>query len=190
MTMTIARLLLVIALVLFSTSRDALAAGGGELSWTPTLLGFINFGIFLFLMRKFAWPLVTDYLQVRRLEIVQALEAAAQTKREAEALKAEFEKKMASLEQETEKAREELLAIARSEAAKSLAHAQEVAERLKADAKLLANQEVARARRALQEESAALITKIATEIVEKEMTDEDQQRFVEEFVTETQETSS
>jgi F-type H+-transporting ATPase subunit b len=175
-------------------AAPALAAGDGgghhEPSWSLTLLGFVNFAIFLFIMKKFAWPLVVDYLLSRRLETLQALEAAAQAKREAEEMKAEFERKMASLESETAKARDQLLAIARNEAAKVVAHAEATAERLKKDAGLLANQEVARARRLLQEECAQLIAKIAGELVSKELTDDDQKRFVDEFVKESAEAAS
>ena len=168
----------------------AAGGGGGHASWSMTLFAMVNFAIFCLIIRKFAWPLVTDYLQTRRLETLQALEAAAEAKREAESLKAEFERKMASLENEAAKAREEILEIARREADKAVAHAQETADRLRRDAQLLADQEVARARRELQEESAQLIAKVAGEIVTQEISDDDQKRFVDEFVKETAEGAS
>jgi F-type H+-transporting ATPase subunit b len=177
------------AVMAASDSVWAAGAGGGEPSWSMTLWGFANFGIFCLIIYKFAWPLVTDYLKTRRLETIQALEAAAAAKREAETLKADFESKMASLETEAAKAREELLEIARREAAKALAHAEATAERLRKDARLLADQEVARARRSLQDESAQLIAKVAGEIVGREMSDDDQQRFVGEFLKDTEASS-
>ncbi|MFP6665632.1 MAG: ATP synthase F0 subunit B [Deltaproteobacteria bacterium] len=182
----------VFALTMLS-AVPALAEGDGghhEPQWSLTLFGFVNFAIFLFILKKFAWPLVVDYLQSRHLETLQALEAAATAKREAQEMKADFERKMASLESETAKAREELLAIARNEAAKVVAHAEATAERLKKDAVLLANQEVARAQRILQQESAQLIAKIAGELVSKDITDDDQKRFVDEFVKESAEAAS
>ena len=169
------------------TSAGAAGGGGGhEASWSMTLWGFANFGIFVLILWKFAWPFVVEYLQTRRLETIQALEAAATAKSEAEALKADFESKMASLETEAAKAREELLEIARREAAKALAHAEATADRLRRDARLLADQEVARAKRSLQEESAHLIAKVAGEIVTREMSDDDQKRFVGEFLKDTE----
>lgn len=175
--------------VVFAAS-PALAAGGGKATWSMTFFAFVNFGIFCLIIKKFAWPLVADYLQSRRLETLQALEAAAEAKREAESMKAEFERKMASLEEQAAKAREEILEIARREAEKAVAHAEETAARLKRDAQLLAEQEVARARRELQDESAHLIAKVAGEIVAQEITDDDQKRFVDEFVKETSEAAS
>ena len=178
------------AIVLSADPALAAGGGGGHASWSMTLFAMVNFGIFCLIIWKFAWPLVTDYLQTRRLETLQALEAAAEAKREAESLKADFERKMASLENEAAKAREEILEIARREADKAIAHAQETADRLKRDAQLLADQEVARARRELQQESAQLIAKVAGEIVAREISDDDQKRFVDEFVKETGEGAS
>ena len=179
----------VAAVMAASDSAWSAGAGGGEPSWSMTLWGFANFGIFSLIIYKFAWPLVADYLKTRRLETIQALEAAAAAKREAETLKADFESKMASLETEAAKAREELLEIARREADKAIAHAEATAERLRKDARLLADQEVARARRSLQDESAQLIAKVAGEIVGREMSDDDQQRFVVEFLKDTEASS-
>lgn len=177
------------ALVTVSSAWAAGGEGHHEPSWSLTLWGFANFGIFAFILWKFAWPLVVDYLRSRRLETIQALEAAAQAKREAEALKADFEIKMATLETESAKAREEILAIAQLEADRALEHAKATAERLRKDARLLADQEVARAKRALQDESAQLIAKIAGEIVGREMSDDDQQRFVGDFLKDTEASS-
>lgn len=179
------RLVTGILVALAGTASTSWAAGGAgqhEPSWSLTLWGFANFGIFAFILWKFAWPSVVEYLQTRRLETIQALEAAAAAKREAEALKAEFETKMATLETEAAKARDELLEIARREAAKALAHAEATATRMRKDARLLADQEVARAKRTLQAESAQLIAKVAGEIVAREMSDQDQQRFVADFL--------
>lgn len=190
MKRTIAIALAAVAAVMAASDAAwAAGAGGGEPSWSMTLWGFANFGIFSLIIYKFAWPLVADYLKTRRLETIQALEAAAAAKREAETLKADFESKMASLETEAAKAREELLEIARREADKAIAHAEATAERLRKDARLLADQEVARARRSLQDESAQLIAKVAGEIVGREMSDDDQQRFVVEFLKDTEASS-
>ena len=168
----------------------ALAAGGEgghEPSWSLTLWGFANFAIYCFIMKRFAWPLIKDYLQDRRDSVVEALDAADRAKQEAELLKSEFEMRMKTLEGEAAKARAEILEIAQNEATKILALAEKTAEHIRRDAQLVADQEVARARRALQEESAELVTQMATTLVSAQMKPEDQDRFVKDFLTEASE---
>lgn len=168
----------------------AFAAEGGagahhEPTWTLTLLGFVNFAIYAFVMYRFAWPAVVKYLKERRAGVVSALEAAARAHAEAEALKAEFEAKLKTVEADAARARDELLEIARNEADNMLAEAKRSADRIRRDAQLVADQEVARARRTLQEDAAQLIAKIAGDLVAQKLTSADQTRFVESFIAET-----
>lgn len=166
----------------------ASASEGGEAhgpSWTLTLLGFANFAIYAFIMYRFAWPAVVKYLKERRATVVSALEAAARAHAEAEALKLEFEEKLKHVEADAARARDELLEIAKNEADHLLAEAQRSAERIRRDAQLVADQEIARARRTLQEDAAQLITKIAGEVVAQKLTGDDQTRFVQSFIAET-----
>ncbi len=170
----------------------ALAAGGGgghEPSWSLTLWGFANFAIYCFIMKRFAWPLIKDYLQARHDNVVEALDAAARAKQEAELLKAEFEMRMKSLEDEAATARAEILELAETEAKKIVAQAEKTGDHIRKDAQLVADQEVSRARRALQQESAELITQIAADLVTAQMKPEDQERFVKDFLSETREGS-
>lgn len=172
--------------ILLATAGVAFASEGHrEPTWTLTILGFVNFAIYAYLMYRFAWPAVVKYLQERRATVVSALEAAARAHAEAEALKAEFEAKLKNVEADAARARDELLEIARNEADNLLAEAKRSADRIRRDAQLVADQEVARARRTLQEDAAQLIAKIAGDLVSQKLTTEDQTRFVQSFIAET-----
>lgn len=180
------------AVVTIASATFAFASEGGggeghhEPTWTLTILGFVNFAIYAFIMYRFAWPAVVKYLKERRAAVVSALEAAARAHAEAEALKAEFQAKLANVEADAARARDELMEIARNEADNLVAEGKRSADRIRRDAQLVADQEVARARRALQEDAAQLIAKIAGELVSQKLTTEDQARFVQSFITETQ----
>lgn len=165
------------------TAAWAASGGDHERSWTITLLGFVNLGIYGYILYRFAWPPIVKYLKERRATVVSALEAAARAHAEAEALKAEFEAKLKNVEAEAARARDELMEIARTEADQLVAQATRSAERIRRDAQLVADQEIARARRVLQEETAGLISKIAGDVVSSQLTDQDQSRFVESFLT-------
>lgn len=180
------------AVVTIASATFAFASEGGggeghhEPTWTLTILGFVNFAIYAFIMYRFAWPAVVKYLKERRAAVVSALEAAARAHAEAEALKAEFQAKLANVEADAARARDELMEIARNEADNLVAEGKRSADRIRRDAQLVADQEVARARRTLQEDAAQLIAKIAGELVSQKLTTEDQARFVQSFITETQ----
>lgn len=181
---------LLAAALLAALPTLAAAATGGEHhapKWSLTILGFANFAIFAFIIRRYAWPLVRDFLLERRESVVKALEAARRTKAEADDLRAEFEARMRTLESEAERTREELLAIARLEAEKLLEQARRAAERIRNDARLVADQEVAQARASLQREAAELITERAAALIEREITPDDQRRLIRDFVGEMRE---
>jgi F-type H+-transporting ATPase subunit b len=154
-------------------------------SWTLTLLGFANFGIYCYILWRFAWPPIVKYLKDRRAQVVGALEAAARAHAEAEELKAEFQAKLATVEADAARARDELMEIARNEADRLLEQAQRSADRIRRDAQLVAHQEIARARRVLQDEAAQLIAGIAGQLVAKQLTPDDQSRFIKDFLAET-----
>lgn len=166
------------------------AAGGhaaGEAHHPPSASGLIfpaiNFAIYSFVLWKYAWPAVRTYLADRRENTVTALEAAKSVKDEAQALKAEYDAKLRTLEADAQQARAEVLATAELEAKNLVEQAKKSADRIRNDARLVADEEVARARRELREESAALVARIAGEIVSKQVGPADQARFVTEFVS-------
>lgn len=179
----------VLATIASATITYASEGGGGEAhhgpTWTLTILGFVNFSIYAYIMYRFAWPAVVKYLTERRAGVVSALEAAARAHAEAEALKAEFEAKLKNVEADAARARDELMEIARNEADNMLAEAKRSADRIRRDAQLVADQEVARARRTLQEDAAQLIATIAGGLVSQKLSADDQARFVQSFITET-----
>ena len=181
------------AMVLFGVALAFASEEGGEhheRSTSLLVLAFINFSIYAYILYRFAWPAIVKYLAERRTAVVAALEAAAKARAEAEALKAEFEAKMRTLEADAAKARAEVLAIAELEAKERVEQANRSAERIRRDARLVADQEVARARRLLQEESANLVARAAGDIVAKHLTANDQARLVADFVAEARQSSS
>jgi F-type H+-transporting ATPase subunit b len=170
----------------------AAAAEGGEHhapSVTLLLLNFVNFAIYAFILYRFAWPAVTRYLHGRRADVVAALEAAREARAQAEAIKAEYDARLRTLQADAERARAEVLAIAEVEAKNLLEQANRAAERIRNDARLVAEQEVTRARHALQEEAATLVAQVAGELVAKQLTTQDQARFVADFLAQAQETA-
>lgn len=177
--------LLVMQAVTSVASEAAHHEGGSEsAAWVTLGFSFVNFLIFAILMRKYAWPAVRDFLSSRRKEVAEAMAAAEQARREAEAIRAEYSAKEAALEETRRRMLEEIREGAALDREKSLREATAAAERLRADAERQAEHDLARARRELRAEAARLAAKLAEKDVEARLTEADRARLVREFVDE------
>ncbi len=162
------------------------AAAGGEGFFANPLGGFlahlINFAILLFILVKYAGPYLRDYLATRRATLERTLTEAAALKADAKARAREYEARLALVEAETARIREEYRVDGEVERARILAEAERAAERLRRQAETTVEQELAKARAALREEAARLATELAEQMLRRELTPADQSRLVQEFV--------
>lgn len=168
-------------------SCPAWAAGGGHGGgWGLGGLFFstVNFLIFAAILRKYALPAVRDTIRQRRDKIVQALNEAKRAKAEAEALRAEYEQKLAGLAAEQQRLQAQALEAAEREKSRILEEASRVAERLQTEARQIAQRELAEARRVLRQEVAEQAVRLATDMVAARLNQNDQRRFVQNLVTE------
>ncbi len=163
----------------------ATSAGVEEHAASATQLFYplINFLIFAYLIKRFLLPLVKNYLRSRREEIVTALGEADESKRRAEAMVQEYRARMARLEGEMKRLREELRADGEREKAKMLREAEETAAKIKVDTDFLAEQEIKLARQRLREEIARLAQAAAQKLIQSHLTPADQKLLVEEFLS-------
>jgi F-type H+-transporting ATPase subunit b len=166
----------------------AVAAGGGHgaehhaIPWAKLLFSTINLAIFLYILRRFAWPLIRSGLSARRDRIVAELEHAARAKREAEALAAEWKERLAGLAAEIAAMREKANIEIAAEREEILAAARRMAESIRRDAEKLAEQELLAARGALRAEVARQALAIASNLAAERLSADDQRRFVSEFI--------
>ena len=160
------------------------AHGGAPSSdqWILLALTFVNFGIFLFLMRRFARNPLRDYLRVRRAEVIDRMAEAERIKVEAERLKAESERRATELDRAREDLIHEIRAIAEAERDRTLKEAEDAAARMRSDAERTAQSDLVRARQLLRAEAARLAEQIATGDIKGRMTDTDRRRLVDEFL--------
>lgn len=151
-------------------------------AWMTLLFSFVNFSIFLYLIRRFAWPAARDYLATRHREVADAMAVAEQARAEAEAIRAEFAEKEAALEETRRHMLEELRLGAQADREKLIEDARNAAERLRAEAERQAEFDLARARRELRVEAARLAAELAEKEVQARLTEADRSRLVREFV--------
>lgn len=160
--------------------------GGHEGGWGLGGLFFsvINFLIFAAILRKYALPAARDTIQQRRDKIVRALNEAKRAKEEAEALRREYEHKLAGLAAEQQRLQAQALDAAEREKGRILEEARRAAERLQNEARQIAQREVEEARRVLRQEVAEQAVRLATELVTARLNQNDQRRFVQNLVAE------
>lgn len=178
---------LVAALVLAAGLEPALAAAAGDGGFFGTPLGgfvahLVNFLILLAILVKFVGPALRNYLVSRREALERLVKEAAAAKANAEARAREYRERLARVDAEIERLREQYRADGEAEKARILAEAQRAAERLKRQAEQTAEQELAKARVALREEAARLATTLAEQALRRELTPADQARLVQDFV--------
>ena len=156
---------------------EAHAPGISEL-----LFPAINFLIYAYLIKRFVFPLLRDYLRSRRQQVLTSIESAAENKQRAMAIVEDYKTRMAGLEQEIQSIQASLRAEGEREKAKLLQEAERLAVKIKEDAAFLAEQEVKVARQKIREEMAERAEHTAEELLKSQLSPADQSRLVAEFI--------
>ena len=151
----------------------------GLMIWT--LLAFL---VAMFILRKYAWPAITEALDKRQRAIEESIDVAERTRREAQELLQEYRERLRAARQQAD----EIVARARKAGE---VHERETLEKDKVQREELLAQTSrdieAETRRAIQEIRAEVadLTVLATEKVTRKTLDEkDQKRLVEEALRE------
>jgi F-type H+-transporting ATPase subunit b len=162
-------------------AADAAHSGfnGGDVIYQ--LVAFI---ILLALLKKFAWGPLMGIMKEREEHIANEINSAEESRTEAKKLleeqrnllkeaRTEAQGLIESAKKQGDVQREEIITLARSEA-----------ERLKESAKLEIEQQKEKAVTAIREQVASLSVLIASKVIEKELTVEDQQKLINEYIQE------
>lgn len=154
---------------------------GGEslLSW---VFKFVNFAVLVGILIKFAGKPLKDYLQNRRNTIKTKIEEASRTVQEAEALKAQYERKLSQLDDEMEVFRKAVIEEAQKEKQKIVDEATEFASRIREQARIAYEQEMKDAMSTIKEEIARLTMERAEKLIAQKLTTEDHNKMVGDFI--------
>ncbi len=170
------------------SSHEAVEGGGhGEKDRSADLRDllyrFINFALLIiilfFVIKKSG---LKDSLKGRIEEIKQRLEDLSREKEEAENKYQDIEKKLRDFEEEKKEIIEQFQKEGEAEKEKIIAEANERAKQIVEQAQLTIQQEMQSAKDRLKQEVLDLAAQKAQEIIEKEITEEDQDRLVDEFI--------
>lgn len=159
------------------------AEGGQHLNWTDFTYRTIAFVILVGILIKLLRKPIANFLGSRAAEIQRLLAELEAKTAEARQENARVKTKLASLEEETKKIVDEMIAEGEAEKKKIIEAANRQAEYIQQQAQIAIQQEIKAARDNLREEVAELSVAAAEEIIKKNMRSDDQERLVQEFMT-------
>lgn len=150
---------------------ELVSPGLGLIFWMT-----LSFGIVLFLLSKYAWPMILNSLKEREEEITNSLEAARQAREDIKSLQANNEQ----LIKEARIERDELLTEARKLKddliTKAKVQADIEAKQIVENAKLAIEQEKTAALKELKNQVADLSVQIAEKLLKAELSEKNKQK--------------
>ncbi|PLR76796.1 ATP synthase F0 subunit B [Bacillus sp. V3-13] len=160
------------------------AAAHGGLNLGDVVFQLLMFIILLALLKKFAWGPLMGIMQQREEHIANEIEAAEQSRAESNKLleeqrsllkeaRTDAQGLIENAKKQGEVQREEIISLARTEA-----------ERIKEAAKIEIEQQKEKAVAAIREQVASLSVLIASKVIEKELSAEDQEKLINEYIQE------
>lgn len=155
---------------------------GGEVPVLTLLFSSINLLIFAFILGRYAIPGVRLWVRTRRNNIVTDLEEAAAALGDARRLKAEWEEKVAQLDDTIRRMHEQARLDAERERERIIGSAREVAASILRDAERTIAAELRRMRAELRAELVREAVALAEGELRKSWTVADQRRFVADFI--------
>ena len=162
------------------------AAAGAEEhapSIAELIFPLINFLIFAYIVWRYGIPFLRSHLRSRREQILASVESAAESQKRARALLEAYRGRLARLNEEMRKVRDELREGGEREKARLLRQAEELSKKIRAEADWVVDQEVRVARQEVREELARRARAAAEQLVKAHLAPSDQRRLVQDFLS-------
>ena len=176
------------ALVVAASSGGSSSSGGGNFLVTPNvglmIWTLIAFFTTLLILRRFAFPRIAEALDRRRRAIEESIDAAEQTRQEADELLAEYRDRL----REAREQAEDIVARARRAADRledeAKSESKQLREEMMADTRREIEQETRRAIDEIRREVADLTVAATEKVTRKALDDEDHRRLIQEALDE------
>lgn len=145
----------------------------------------LGFGIFFFILAKFAWPIITQGIASRNKKIQDQLDEAARVHAELESLNLKHDQMLAQAKMERDDILNEARVISEKMKEESKLKADAEAQSIIADAKQAIQMEKMKAITDLKNEIANFSINIAEKIMTEELSDkEKQEKLIEKWIKE------
>lgn len=144
----------------------------------------VSFGILLFLLYRYAFPVIFRLLEERERKIRDSLEDAERVRGEAQARLAQYEEKIKGAQQDVQNILEEARLKARKLVEDSQEKMEREAQRTMEEARTDIERERQQALREIQQATVDLTLTATERILERDLKDSDHRRFVAEVIQE------
>lgn len=153
-----------------------------SLDWQTIVIQLINLGIQILLFKKFLYKPVMKILQKRQGLVDQPLKEAEEAKKQALDMKEEYETNLSKANEEADKIMKDASAAASKKSEKIVSEAREEAASIKAQAQADIAAQKKRAVNEAKDEIGSMAMDIASKVVGREITEEDNADLVDEFI--------
>lgn len=157
---------------------------GGILSFDPgfAIWELITLIIFIFLLAKYAIPVLRDSLEERETRIKESLASAEKALNRAERISEENEQALRDAEMKAQEIRKEAIEEAEAIRSERIEKSKDEAEQILEQARDTINQEKERALLELRDEVARLAVEAASKILDQELDEQKNTRLVNDFI--------
>jgi F-type H+-transporting ATPase subunit b len=150
---------------------------------TPLLFwSAVSFAILLFLLKRYAFPAITEILDARERSIAQNLAKAEQARKEAEQLLAEYQAKLNAAQQQAAAMLDQARKQAQQASDENQRRVKEETDRMLAAARDEMARERLRLTRELREQAVDLVLTATERVIRRNLTDADSKRLVKEAI--------
>jgi len=153
------------------------------------IVQLVCFLVLIIVARKFAWGPIMNMMQKREDYVTSEIDAAEESRKEAAAFAVKAEERLKLAKQDAQKIIDDARSLASKQEQDIIAQARLESERLKNAAKADIQNEKEKAVQALQDQVASLSVLIATKVIEKELSEQDQERLIGDYVKQLGETN-
>ncbi|RPF54109.1 F0F1 ATP synthase subunit B [Aquisalibacillus elongatus] len=157
---------------------------GASINVGDMLAQLIIFIVLLVLLKKFAWGPLMKVMKEREDHIANEIDTAENNRKEAERLMSEANAELKESRQNAHQIIEDAKQTAKTQESSILDQARQEAERIKESAREDIAQERDKAVQQLQEQVATLSVQIASKVIEKELSADEQDELIQEYLKE------
>lgn len=168
---------------LFTTNLVLNASGAGFLVGNM-LFSLIMFIVLLALLRKYAWGPLMNVMKEREDHIANEIDTAEKNRADAERMTKEAQEELKNTRQDAQKIIEDAKKTGKEQQQEIVAQARTEAERIKESARQDIENEKEKAIQALQDKVGSLSVQIASKVIEKELSEQDQEKLINEYIQE------
>jgi F-type H+-transporting ATPase subunit b len=165
------------------TNMLVLGSGGG-LNIGDMLVQLVVFIVLLVLLKKFAWGPFMNMMKEREDYISNEIDTAEKSREEAQRMQREASEELKKTRQDAQKIIEDARQTAAQQEQSIIQSARTEADRMKDSAKQEIVQEKEKAIQSLKDQVASMSVMIASKVIEKELSEKDQDHLIQQYINE------